>query len=47
MPAVREIVRDAERNDYRISSFVLGIVNSDAFRMARAETTDEMNPAGQ
>jgi len=47
MPAVREIVRDAESNDYRMSSFVLGIVNSDAFRMARAETTDEMNPAGQ
>ena len=47
MPAIREIVRQAENNDYRISSFVLGIANSDAFRMARAETTEEMSPSRQ
>jgi len=35
-PTVREIVREAEKNDYRISSFVLGVVTSDAFRMKQA-----------
>jgi mono/diheme cytochrome c family protein/cytochrome c553 len=38
MPTVRAIVRNAAQHDYRLSSFVLGIVNSPAFRM-RAETT--------
>ncbi len=33
MPAVRKIVRDAARNDYRFSALVLGIVHSPAFRM--------------
>ncbi len=48
MPAIRNIVREAEGNDFRISSFVLGIANSTAFRMARAETTmEEGNPGGQ
>ncbi len=41
MPAIRQIVRDAEENDYRISSFVLGVANSAAFKMAKAETTIE------
>lgn len=31
-PTIRAIARDAEANDYRISSFILGIVESDAFR---------------
>jgi hypothetical protein len=35
-PTVRAIVREAEKNDYRISSFVLGVVTSDAFRMKQA-----------
>jgi hypothetical protein len=35
-PAVRAIVRAAEENDYRMSSFVLGVVRSDAFQMQRA-----------
>jgi hypothetical protein len=43
-PAVRTIVRKAAQNDYRFSSFVLGIVNSAAFQMSKAEpvvtTTD-------
>ena len=38
MPTVRQIVRQAEANDYRISSFVLGVVGSPPFRLARAET---------
>jgi len=34
-PTIRAIARDAEANDYRMSSFILGVVNSDPFRMAR------------
>jgi mono/diheme cytochrome c family protein len=33
MPAIRRIVHDAARNDYRLSSLVLGIVNSSPFQM--------------
>ena len=35
MPAVRRIIRNAEAQNYRISAFIAGIVESDAFRMAR------------
>jgi len=35
-PAVRQIVRQAEQEDYRISSFILGVVRSDAFRMQKS-----------
>ncbi len=35
MPLVRRIIRNAEAQQYRISAFVTGIVESDAFRMAR------------
>ena len=35
-PTLRAIVRDAESNGYNMSSFVLGVVKSDAFRMQRA-----------
>jgi mono/diheme cytochrome c family protein len=44
-PAIRAITRAAQKDDYRLSSFVLGVVKSDAFRMKRAEpgtaTTDD------
>jgi hypothetical protein len=46
MPLVRRIIRNAEAQQYRISAFVTGIVESDAFRMAklpasqRQQTTD-------
>jgi hypothetical protein len=33
MPAVRQIIRDAARNDYRLSSFVLGVARTAAFLM--------------
>jgi mono/diheme cytochrome c family protein len=42
MPAVRAIVRDARRQNYRFSSFIAGVASSGAFRMGRvaaAETT--------
>jgi hypothetical protein len=38
MPAVRAIVRDAERNDYRFSSIVLGIVRSTPFQMRMSQS---------
>jgi hypothetical protein len=37
MPAVRAIVRDAGRNDYRLSALVVGIVKSLPFQMKRKE----------
>ncbi len=35
MPVVRAIVHDAERNQYRFSSLIMGIVKSDPFQMNR------------
>jgi hypothetical protein len=37
MPAIRTIVREAARNDNRLSTFVVGIVKSAPFRLATAE----------
>ncbi len=36
MPTIRRITRDAAENEYRLSSFVLGIVRSPAFTHSRA-----------
>jgi hypothetical protein len=36
MPAIRAIVHDAAKNNNRMSSFILGVANSAAFRMAKA-----------
>jgi hypothetical protein len=33
MPVMRSIVRDAGRNNYKFSSFVLGVVKSEPFQM--------------
>ena len=42
MPAIRQIVGDAEEEGYRMSSFLLGVAESTAFRMSRtrAATAD-------
>src|SRR5439155_14728876 len=40
MPTVRAIVRDADRGGNRVSSFVLGVANSPAFRMSRVEAVN-------
>jgi hypothetical protein len=43
-PTIRAIAKAAEANDYRMSSFILGVIKSDAFQMKRAElmtTTDD------
>jgi hypothetical protein len=37
MPAIRRIVRDAEKNGYRTQSLILGVVNSAAFRSAAVD----------
>jgi hypothetical protein len=36
MPTVRKIVKDAEANDYKMSSFIVGVATSAAFRMRKA-----------
>ena len=48
MPAVRAIIRDAKKNNYKFSSFVAGVANSAAFRMSRvapAETSNDSRDA--
>jgi uncharacterized protein DUF1592/uncharacterized protein DUF1588/uncharacterized protein DUF1585/uncharacterized protein DUF1587/uncharacterized protein DUF1595/cbb3-type cytochrome c oxidase subunit III len=40
MPTVRQIVREAEDDDYRFGAIVKGIVNSVPFRMRRAQSPD-------
>ena len=44
MPTVRAIVRDAARQDYRMSAFVLGVVQSAAFQSSAG--TPELTNAG-
>jgi hypothetical protein len=34
-PVVRAVARKAEANDYRMSSFILGVVESDPFQRAK------------
>jgi hypothetical protein len=34
-PAIRKIVRDAQANNYRFSSVILGVINSTPFTMRR------------
>lgn len=36
MPAVRKVVKETEKNDYRFFDIVLGVVNSDQFRYVEA-----------
>ena len=46
MPTVRRIVRGAADNDYRFSSFVLGVVESPAFRSSLVAPEAVASPAG-
>ncbi|MSR35355.1 MAG: DUF1592 domain-containing protein [Gemmatimonadetes bacterium] len=41
MPTVRAIVRDAEANGNKMSAYILGVVNSPAFRMQKAEAATQ------
>jgi hypothetical protein len=47
-PTVRVIAGAAEKNGYRMSSFILGVVNSDAFQRKSVQTlpTDEVTGIG-
>ncbi|HEX3645245.1 MAG TPA: DUF1592 domain-containing protein [Vicinamibacterales bacterium] len=36
-PAIRAIARTAAANDYKMSSFILGVIKSDAFQMRRSD----------
>lgn len=38
-PTIRHIVSSAEKNNYRMQDFILGVVKSDAFRMKREPVT--------
>ncbi len=40
-PQIRTIVREAEANEYRLSSFILGVVQSDPFQMSRSPAAAE------
>ena len=40
-PTIRAIAREAEANEYHMSSFILGVVKSDAFQMKRTAVTDD------
>jgi len=41
MPQVRSIVRTAAKENYKLSSIVLGIVNSDSFRKQASEVASK------
>ncbi len=40
-PAIRAITRSAEAGEYPVSSLILGVVKSDAFRMSKAEAVPD------
>jgi hypothetical protein len=44
MPQVRKVVRDSKKADYTLTSLVLGIVNSDAFRKQGPEVVSKAAP---
>jgi hypothetical protein len=50
-PGIRAIVKSAEATNYKMSSFILGVVKSDAFRMRRVEpeaaATDTTKASGR
>jgi mono/diheme cytochrome c family protein len=44
MPTVRKIVGAGKKNNYKMSSFIMGVINSPAFQMSRAEAIETTNP---
>jgi hypothetical protein len=46
-PAIRAITRAAAADDYKMSSFILGVIKSDAFQMKQVETSDDIRTAGR
>ena len=47
MPTIRNITRQAAANGYRISTLVLGVVNSPAFQMSAREATEAAQEAAE
>jgi Protein of unknown function (DUF1585)/Protein of unknown function (DUF1588) len=47
MPSIRRIVRDASQHDHRMSAYILGVVQSPAFRMQRPEASPKAADALQ
>ena len=47
MPLVRRVIRDAGKQDYRLPAFILGVVNSPAFRMSRVEAVETTTASGR
>ena len=45
-PAVRAIVESAEKDNYRMSSFILGVLKSDAFQMKQAPAVSAQDSVG-
>jgi hypothetical protein len=43
-PVVRAISNKAQANDYKMSSFILGVIMSEPFRMKRADVIDPATP---
>jgi len=46
-PAIRVIAKEAEADNYRMASFILGVVKSDAFQMKRVEPVTETKAANR
>ena len=44
MPAIRAIVHEAARNDYRFSSLIMGVVKSTPFQMRRSQEREGRSP---
>jgi hypothetical protein len=38
-PTIRAITKAADANQYKMSSFILGVIKSDAFQLKKAEPT--------
>jgi hypothetical protein len=45
MATIRQIIRDAAANNYKVQSFVQGIVASQAFRMSRIDAPETTTAA--
>ena len=46
-PSIRAITRAAEANGYPVSSLILGVIKSDAFRMSRVESVPDVATPGK
>jgi len=47
MPAIRAIVKDASKKDNKLSAFVLGVVNSQAFKMGMSDSAKQDTRAAE